>query len=77
MSFNCADEEIDGYFVSSKMKRIWAAELNMLKLFDALCRKHGLRYYACYGTLLGAVRHKGFIPWCGAFQKSGTAEPLP
>lgn len=63
MSFNCDDEEIDGYFVSSKMKRIWAAELNMLKIFDALCRKHGLKYYACYGTLLGAVRHKGFIPW--------------
>ena len=63
MSFNLDEEEIDGYFVSSKMKRIWAVELNILKIFDALCRKYGLKYYACYGTLLGAVRHQGFIPW--------------
>lgn len=31
--------------------------------FDALCRENGLRYWATYGTLLGAVRHGGFIPW--------------
>ncbi len=63
MSFNYNDEEIDGYYVSSKMKRVWAAELNMLRIFDALCRKHGFTYYVSYGTLLGAARHKGFIPW--------------
>jgi lipopolysaccharide cholinephosphotransferase len=37
--------------------------LRMLKVIDYLCRKHGLRYWLCSGTLLGAVRHKGFIPW--------------
>lgn len=63
MSFNLNEEEIDGYVVSSKVKKVWAVELNILKSFDVLCRKHGLKYYACYGTLLGAVRHKGFIPW--------------
>lgn len=61
--FNLEEEEIDGYVVSSKMKRIWKAELELLKLLDALCKKHGLKYYVVYGTLLGTVRHKGFIPW--------------
>ena len=37
--------------------------LNMLKYFDALCRQHNLRYFLSGGTLLGAVRHQGFIPW--------------
>ena len=37
--------------------------LSMLEDFAAYCRKHGLRYYLVGGTLLGAVRHQGFIPW--------------
>ena len=37
--------------------------LNMLVAFDGFCREHGLRYYLSGGTLLGAVRHQGFIPW--------------
>ena len=35
----------------------------LLAEFDALCREHGLRYWIAFGTLLGAVRHGGFIPW--------------
>ena len=42
------------------MKR---AELCLLGAFDAFCREDSLRYSLAYGTLLGAVRHKGFIPW--------------
>lgn len=34
-----------------------------LREFDSLCREHNIVYYLAYGTLLGAVRHKGFIPW--------------
>lgn len=37
--------------------------LEVLKGFDALCRKHSLTYFLSGGTLLGAIRHKGFIPW--------------
>ncbi|MBO4899314.1 MAG: LicD family protein [Lachnospiraceae bacterium] len=44
-------------------KQIWAKELEIISVFDEICSKHGLRYWAAYGTLLGAVRHHGFIPW--------------
>lgn len=37
--------------------------LKELKWFDGFCREHHLRYYAIGGTLLGAMRHEGFIPW--------------
>jgi len=41
-------------------------QLMVLKIaldFDKICRKHGLRYYLAGGTILGGIRHKGFIPW--------------
>lgn len=52
-----------GHVVTAKVKRIWAVELGMLYRFAQVCERHGLRWYAMGGTLLGAVRHKGFIPW--------------
>lgn len=44
-------------------RRIQLKELEILKVFQNICRRHGLRYFAIGGTCLGAVRHKGFIPW--------------
>lgn len=38
-------------------------QLNILKAIRSICDKNGLRYYLAYGTLLGAIRHRGFIPW--------------
>lgn len=56
-------ETRDGFFIEAMMKCSWAAYIEVLDAFDALCAKHGLQYFAAYGTLLGAVRHKGFVPW--------------
>ncbi|MBO7416355.1 MAG: LicD family protein [Bacteroidaceae bacterium] len=60
---NLNEEIICGYTVPAKMKRVWAIELEMVKKFVEVCSIYGLRYYITSGTLLGAVRHKGFIPW--------------
>jgi lipopolysaccharide cholinephosphotransferase len=38
-------------------------ELGILNYIDNICKKHNLKYFLAYGTLLGAIRHKGFIPW--------------
>ena len=45
------------------LREIQLCELGILKDISRVCEKHGLRYYLCGGTLLGAVRHKGIIPW--------------
>jgi lipopolysaccharide cholinephosphotransferase len=57
------EEEISGYYVSRKMKEVWAVELDLLSEFQRVCKKHNLTYFADAGTLIGAIRHKGFIPW--------------
>lgn len=43
--------------------RVQQIQIELLTEFDRICRKYGLRYNISFGTLLGAVRHKGFIPW--------------
>ena len=57
------DEVREGFYVPAMMKRAWAAEIEILFEIDKICEKHELHYCIDYGTLLGAIRHRGFIPW--------------
>lgn len=57
------EEKRCGYTVSQKMKEVWAVELDLLVEFDRVCKKYSINYIASGGTMLGAVRHHGFIPW--------------
>ena len=56
-------EEREGYLVSSEMKKVWAVELDLLNEFSRVCEILGIKWFVHAGTMLGAVRHHGFIPW--------------
>ena len=45
------------------VRKIQLMVLNLMLEFERICKKHGLRYYLAGGTILGGIRHKGFIPW--------------
>ena len=49
--------------MSDRIEKIHKTQLEILEAFKSICKKHGLRYYAIGGTLIGVHRHKGFIPW--------------
>ena len=53
----------EGFFVDSTMKTVWAAELEVLQTIAEICAKYNLTWYAGFGTMLGAIRHEGYIPW--------------
>ncbi len=57
------EETRNGFLVTRERKKLWAVLLDLLLQFDSVCKKHGLRYFLNSGSLLGAIRHKGFIPW--------------
>ena len=63
MSFNLNEEVIDGHLVTAETKKLWAVEMDLAQKLLEVCKKHDLKIWADAGTLLGAVRHKGFIPW--------------
>lgn len=60
MKFKAIDRRTEG---DSVLRQCQLAELYILDVFVEICKELGLRYYLDSGTLLGAVRHKGFIPW--------------
>ena len=53
----------NGFSVSAKRKKIWQIQIKLLSILNDLCKKHNLKYFASNGTLLGCVRHGGFVPW--------------
>ena len=57
------DEVREGFLITTMVKRYWAAQLKLLSIIAGICDKYDIKWFADCGTLLGAVRHEGFIPW--------------
>ena len=57
------EETREGFVIAEDMKRAWAAQLEVLEEVKRVCGILGIKFFADWGTLLGAVRHHGFIPW--------------
>ncbi len=57
------EETRDDFTIPSFMKHAWASQLEILNKVDIICKENDIPYFADWGTLLGAVRHKGYIPW--------------
>ena len=60
---NLEDEMINDYYVSTKQKKIWSIQLDLLNKLISVCEAHDIKCFIIWGTLLGCIRHKGFIPW--------------
>lgn len=52
-----------GYKISPTMKKVWSIQMAMAQKLIDVCNKNGLRVWAEGGTLLGTIRHHGYIPW--------------
>ena len=57
------DEVRNGFFIPTAVKQAWAAQLQVLDVIETICRKHDITYFADWGTILGTVRHGGYVPW--------------
>jgi lipopolysaccharide cholinephosphotransferase len=60
MRASLPDNRLDG---GTPLRQAQLVMLRLLKAFHSICEENGLRYWLDAGTLLGAVRHGGFIPW--------------
>lgn len=62
----CNEEYMADFYVSvyqGKLERIKRIEMDIMAEIDRICKENDITYFLVGGTLLGAVRHKGFIPW--------------
>lgn len=57
------DELRCGFYIPTAIKLAWAASLRVLAEIDRICTKYKIEYFADWGTLIGIVRHGGFVPW--------------
>jgi len=57
------DEVRAGFYIDSKMKCAWAAQIEVLNRIDEICDKYNIQYFVEWGSMLGTVRHGGFVPW--------------
>lgn len=57
------EEDRGGYVVPSKMKEVWAIQMDLLTQLINVCQQNNIKMWVDGGTLLGAVRHHGYIPW--------------
>ena len=51
------------FYIDTKRKELWNTQLDIYQELKRVCDKYNLKVFAAYGTLLGLIRHKGFIPW--------------
>lgn len=56
-------ETREDFYVDKTMKSYWACLLDLVNVIDEICRRHSIQYFIDWGTMLGAARHQGFIPW--------------
>ncbi len=57
------DEEREGFLIPEKMKRAWAAKIQLLSWMGDVFSRHDLKWWVDWGSLIGIVRHRGLIPW--------------
>ncbi len=60
MEFKAKDRRLEG---KTTLRQTQLTELYLLDVIDEICTAHNIRFFLTYGTLLGCMRHKGFIPW--------------
>lgn len=51
------------FLVTQKRKKIWKVQIELAEEVKRICEKYKIKYFIIWGTLLGAVRHQGYIPW--------------
>lgn len=61
--YDIEPEKVCDFQISSNRKKLWVIELDLLAILEKACDQLGITYFMIFGSAMGAVRHKGFIPW--------------